>query len=56
MRLPFMAAVWLAATPALAQDPAGTEDPSATTLETLTVRPEPEEVVDLYRFRNPIEV
>ena len=56
MRLPFMAAVWLAATPALAQDPAGAEDPSATTLETLTVRPEPEEVVDLYRFRNPIEV
>lgn len=56
MRLPFMAAVWLAAMPALAQDPAGAEDPSATTLETLTVRPEPEEVVDLYRFRNPIEV
>ena len=40
MRLPFMAAVWLAATPALAQDPAGAEDPSTTTLETLTVRPE----------------
>jgi len=56
-----MAALWVAASRAVAQEAAGAddtteEDPSATTLDTLTVRPEPEEVVDLYRFRNPIEV
>ncbi|WP_394695393.1 hypothetical protein [Pseudoxanthomonas japonensis] len=52
-----MATLWLLAAPAMAQDaatPAG--DPQATTLETMVVRPEPEEVVDLYRFRNPVEV
>ena len=57
MRLPLMAALWLAASRALAQDAvAASDEADATTLETLTVRPEPEEVVDLYRFRNPIEV
>ncbi|HEY1035459.1 MAG TPA: hypothetical protein VGE09_10780 [Pseudoxanthomonas sp.] len=61
MRLPFMAALWLAASRAMAQDAAGADEPSkddasATTLETMVVRPDPEEVVDLYRFRNPIEV
>jgi hypothetical protein len=61
VRLPFIAALWLAASRAMAQDAAGADetpkdDASATTLETMIVRPEPEEVVDLYRFRNPIEV
>ncbi len=56
-----MAALWLAASRAMAQDAAGVDDTprddaSATTLDTLVVRPDPEEVVDLYRFRNPIEV
>ena len=51
-----MATLWLVAAPAMAQDATTSDDPSATTLETLTVRPDPEEVVDLYRFRNPIEV
>lgn len=55
MRLPFLAALWLAATSATAQE-AIDDDTSATTLETLTVTPDPEEVVDLYRFRNPVEV
>lgn len=48
--------LWLAASRAMAQDAPLAEDPSATTLETLTVRPDPEEVVDLYRFKNPIDV
>ena len=57
MRLPLMAALWLAASRAMAQDAAAaSDDTDATTLETLTVRPEPEEVVDLYRFENPVEV
>lgn len=57
MRLPLMAALWLAASRALAQDAvAASDEADATTLETLTVRPEPEEVVDLYRFENPVEV
>lgn len=56
MRMTWMATLWLAAAPALAQDATAPEDPSATTLETLTVRPDPGEVVDLYRFRNPIDV
>lgn len=52
-----MATLWLLAAPAMAQDAAmPAEDPQATTLETMVVRPEPEEVVDLYRFRNPVEV
>ena len=52
-----MATLWLLAAPAMAQDAATpAEDPQATTLETMVVRPEPEEVVDLYRFRNPVEV
>ena len=52
-----MATLWLLAAPAMAQDvtPA-INDEQATTLETMVVRPEPEEVVDLYRFKNPIEV
>lgn len=52
-----MATLWLLAASAMAQDAATpAEDPQATTLETMVVRPEPEEVVDLYRFRNPVEV
>ena len=51
-----MATLWLAASHAMAQDTPPADDPSATTLETLVVRPEPEEVVDLYRFRNPVDV
>ncbi len=50
-----VASLWLAAAPANAQG-APPPDVPATTLETLTVRPEPEEVVDLYRFRNPVDV
>ena len=57
MRPSWMATLALLATPVLAQDPAtSTADPQATTLETMVVRPEPEEVVDLYRFRNPVDV
>lgn len=52
-----MATLWLVAAPAMAQDPAtATDDAQATTLDTLIVRPEPEEVLDLYRFENPVEV
>lgn len=51
-----MASLWLATSHAMAQDAPPAEDPAATTLDTLTVRPDPEEVVDLYRFRNPIKV
>lgn len=51
-----MTAIWLLALPAMAQEADPIDDPSATTLETLTVRPDPGEVVDLYRFRNPLEV
>jgi hypothetical protein len=51
-----MAALWLAASHAMAQQAATTDDTSATTLETLTVKPDPEEVVDLYRFENPVDV
>lgn len=52
-----MATLWLAAAPAMAQDPApATDDGRATTLDTLVVRPEPEEVIDLYRFENPVDV
>ncbi len=50
-----MAGLWLVASHAVAQE-ANIDDPSATTLETLTVRPDLEEVLDLYRFRNPLEV
>ena len=57
MRPSWVATLALLATPVLAQDPAtATADPQATTLETMIVRPEPEEVVDLYRFRNPVDV
>ncbi len=56
MRLPFMAALWLAAPHAMAQQATTTDDAAATTLETMTVRPDPEEVVDLYRFKNPVDV
>ena len=57
MRLPLMAALWLAASRAMAQDAtAASDDADATTLDTLIVRPEPEEVVDLYRFENPVDV
>jgi len=57
MRSPLLAALWLAASPpAFAQEAPTTDDASATTLETLTVTPDPEEEVDLYRFRNPVEV
>jgi hypothetical protein len=56
MRALLMAALWLAASHAMAQQAATTDDTSATTLETLTVRPDPEEVVDLYRFENPVDV
>ncbi|WP_436040785.1 hypothetical protein [Pseudoxanthomonas sp. LjRoot127] len=52
-----MATLWLVAAPAMAQDAAAaTDDDQATTLDTLVVRPEPEEVVDLYRFENPVDV
>ena len=51
-----MATLWLVAAPAMAQDATTSDDPSATTLETLTVRPDPEEVLDLYRFENPVDV
>ncbi len=51
-----MATLWLVSAPAMAQDVATTTDPAATTLDTLTVRPDPEEVVDLYRFENPVDV
>ncbi|MBD9478372.1 hypothetical protein [Pseudoxanthomonas sp. PXM02] len=54
-----MAALWLAASRAMAQDPDATtttDDDPATTLDTLVVRPEPEEVLDLYRFQNPVDV
>lgn len=52
-----MATLWLVAAPAMAQDPAtATDDAQATTLDTLIVRPEPEEVLDLYRFENPVDV
>ena len=51
-----MAKLWLVAAPAMAQDATAADDPSATTLETLTVRPDPEEVLDLYRFENPVDV
>jgi len=56
MRALLMAALWLAASHAMAQQAATTDDTSATTLETLTVKPDPEEVVDLYRFENPVDV
>ncbi|CAN7441793.1 hypothetical protein LJR143_002685 [Pseudoxanthomonas sp. LjRoot143] len=56
MRLPLMATLWLLAAPVLAQDVPPQEDASATTLDTLVVRPEPEEVLDLYRFENPVDV
>ena len=56
MRALLMAALWLAASHAMAQQAATTDDTSATTLETLTVRPDPEEVVDPYRFENPVDV
>ena len=57
MRLPLMAALWLAASRAAAQDAATTtDDDPATTLDTLVVRPEPEDVLDLYRFENPVDV
>ncbi|MGR4875519.1 hypothetical protein [Pseudoxanthomonas sp. LARHCG66] len=56
MRALLMAALWLASSHAMAQQAATTDDISATTLETLTVRPDPEEVVDLYRFENPVDV
>ena len=51
-----MATLWLVAAPAMAQDATMSDDPSATTLETLTVRPDPDEVLDLYRFENPVDV
>ena len=51
-----MATLWLVAAPAMAQDATTSDDPSATTLETLTVRPDPDEVLDLYRFENPVDV
>nr|WP_298122860.1 hypothetical protein [uncultured Pseudoxanthomonas sp.] len=56
MRSALMATLWLVSAPAMAQDVATTTDPAATTLDTLTVRPDPEEVVDLYRFENPVDV
>ena len=56
MRSTLMATLWLVSAPAMAQDAATTTDPAATTLDTLTVRPDPEEVVDLYRFENPVDV
>ena len=56
MRSALMATLWLVSAPAMAQDAATTTDPAATTLDTLTVRPDPEEVVDLYRFENPVDV
>ncbi|MBA3928463.1 hypothetical protein J2X02_002245 [Pseudoxanthomonas japonensis] len=56
MRLPLMATLWLVAAPAMAQDATPPEGTSATTMDTLVVRPDPEEVLDLYRFENPIEV
>ena len=56
MRLPLMATLWLVAAPSMAQEATTPEDPSATTMDTLVVRPDPEEVLDLYRFENPIEV
>jgi hypothetical protein len=56
MRLPLMATLWLVAAPSMAQEAPTPEDPSATTMDTLVVRPDPEEVLDLYRFENPIEV
>ena len=51
-----MATLWLLAASALAQDAPPPEEASATTLDTLVVRPEPEEVLDLYRFENPVDV
>lgn len=54
--LPGLAVLCLMASQAAAQEVTTTDDESATTLETLVVTPEPEEVVDLYRFRNPLEV
>lgn len=56
MRLSLMATLWLVAAPAMAQDATPPEDASATTMDTLVVRPDPEEVLDLYRFENPVEV
>jgi hypothetical protein len=57
MRKIWMTTLWLAAAPAMAQDAAtSNDDGQATTLDTLIVRPEPEEVVDLYRFENPVDV
>lgn len=56
MRPALMATLWLVAAPAMAQEATTPPDPAATTLDTLIVRPDPEEVVDLYRFENPIDV
>ena len=56
MRLLLMATLGLITWPAMAQEAPAPDDPSATTLETLTVRPDPEEVLDLYRFENPVDV
>lgn len=57
MRKIWMTTLWLAAAPAMAQDATtSNDDGQATTLDTLIVRPEPEEVVDLYRFENPVDV
>ncbi|MFT3761028.1 MAG: hypothetical protein QM761_00145 [Pseudoxanthomonas sp.] len=52
--------LWIAAAPARPQD-AGADAPSearddATTLETIRVTAPPPETLDLYKFRNPIEV
>jgi hypothetical protein len=56
MRLSVMTTLWLVAAPAIAQDATPPEDASATTMDTLVVRPDPEEVIDLYRFKNPVDV
>ncbi|TQM06958.1 hypothetical protein FB548_3334 [Pseudoxanthomonas sp. 3HH-4] len=56
MRAFWIATLWLASSHAMAQQAATADDTSATTLGTLTVRPDPEEVVDLYRFENPVDV
>ena len=52
-----MAALWLAASRATAQDAAATtDDDPPTSLDRLVVRPEREEVLDLYPFQNPVDV
>jgi hypothetical protein len=56
MRKTWMATLWLVAAPSMAQEATAPEDPSATTMDTLVVRPDPEEVLDLYRFENRVEV